>query len=409
MRCKIFTLLFLCFSISLFSQDWVQVSPVPDSFRSHHAFAFGIGDFGYMVAGNVPGGTSSAFFIYDPTMDEWTTLDDYPGPARGYGIGDVYNEKAYLGFGSDNNGDYLNDLWVFDPSDESWTQLSDCPCAPRTHPAFVAQGGFIYVGMGGSDNGNLNDWWAYDITNDSWEELPSFPSLPRHHPYQFAIGDYVYAGFGHGPLPDGGGFISKNWYRYDPATTIWMQVADHPIEGRVAGQQFSYNGKGYVLSGEGEDHRALDTGELWEYDPGADTWTELPPHPGWARWAPASFVVNGEVYIINGVTREPGGGSYFVTDVFKFNLNELVSGQTEPIEGNFTIYPNPATDHLVIEATNGQTIQKLDIFDSQGRHLKTVFGNSIQDNLDISTLPKGMHIIRITGTLGTYQQRVMKL
>ena len=30
----------------------------------------------------------------------------------------------------------------------------------------------------------------------------------------------------------------------------------------------------------------MPTGEMWEYDPDGDKWTELPAHPGKSRWAP---------------------------------------------------------------------------------------------------------------------------
>ena len=127
-----------------------------------------------------------------------------------------------------------------------------------------------------------------------WSQKDNFPSLPRHHPYQFGIGDYVYTGFGHG------NGIFNDWYRYDIAGETWTQVASLPAEGRVAGTQFSHNGMGFVLSGDGEDHQSMETGEFWAYDPVADTWLELPPHPEGSRWAPASFIIDGEAYIING-------------------------------------------------------------------------------------------------------------
>jgi len=63
----------------------------------------------------------------------------------------------------------------------------------------------------------------------------------------------------------------------------------------VAGTQFSYNGFGYVLSGDGDNHGSMNTGEFWAYDPVTDTWDELPPHPEGSRWAPASFIIDGEL------------------------------------------------------------------------------------------------------------------
>ena len=80
-------------------------------------------------------------------------------------------------------------------------------------------------------------------------------------------------GFGHG------NGIFNNWFRFDIAEETWTEVASLPAEARVAGTQFAYDGIGYVLSGDGEDHRSMETGEFWAYDPISDTWDERPPHP----------------------------------------------------------------------------------------------------------------------------------
>ena len=53
----------------------------------------------------------------------------------------------------------------------------------------------------------------------------------------------------------------------------------------MAGTQFAVNGKGYVLSGDGDNHGPLDYGEFWEYDPATDTWAELEPIPAGALGA----------------------------------------------------------------------------------------------------------------------------
>ena len=83
----------------------------------------------------------------------------------------------------------------------------------------------------------------------------------------------------------------------------------------MAGTQFSYEGIGYVLSGDGDDHRSMETGEFWAYDPIENAWSQGPPHPGGSRWAPASFIIDGEVYLINGTSFRR-----YVTDVYKYDL-----------------------------------------------------------------------------------------
>lgn len=295
------------------AQEWEQVSSFPDGFTSHHSFGFSFDGVGYLVSGGIPGnGYSASFYSYDPGADEWTRKTDFPGGARGFAIGEFYNGKAYFGFGASTTGN-LSDWWEYDPQTDAWTELASCDCSPRTHPAMVALNGKIYVGLGGN-GGNLDDWWEYDIDSDSWVEKTKFPAEPRHHPFQFTDGQYVYAGFGHGS-----GFISNQWYRYDQTNDSWTEVATLPGEGRVAGTQFSYNGKGYVLSGDGDNHSFMDTGEFWQYDSETDSWLQLPSHPGVSRWAPGSFIINDEVYLINGTTNLDG----YVEEIYKFSLANL--------------------------------------------------------------------------------------
>ncbi|MFT4533609.1 MAG: hypothetical protein ACJA1A_001551 [Saprospiraceae bacterium] len=308
----IFSLIFIYSSIFCFSQEWKPVASLPDDFNTDHSFAFAIDGKGYMVAGNVTSGPTASFYSYDPDADEWTKEEDFPGTARGFAIGEVWDGKAYFGFGFGNGGS-LDDFWEFDPTTDVWTQLASCDCDARTHPAMVALNGEIYLGLGGTSNGNSNDWWVYNIDSNEWEERERFPAEPRHHPFQFTDGEYVYVGFGHG-----GGFISNQWYRYNTLDDTWLEVQKLPAEGRVAGTQLSYNGVGLILSGDGDDHSNMETGEFWLYEPLFDMWTALTPHPGASRWAPASFILNDEVYLLNG---ERNG--FYYTDNYKFDLSIL--------------------------------------------------------------------------------------
>lgn len=304
--------------LTAFAQEW-RPATAPPNFITDHSFGFSIDGKGYLVAGNEEfTGPSAKFLQYDPATDTWAELDSFPGAARGYAIGDVWDRKAYFGFGISVDS-LLRDLWVFDPDSMKWTALASCPCDARTHPTLVANNGKIFVGLGAGNQGNMKDWWEYDIESDQWSQKTDFPDLKRHHPYQFAAGDYVYSGFGHGER------IFKEWYRYDPVTDSWDQMADLPAEGRVAGTQFSYNDKGYVLSGDGDDHLSMDEGEFWEYDPGLNTWRQLPSHPGKSRWAPASFIIDGVVYLFNGTAYFEGLGSFYQAEAYKFDLDSLGS------------------------------------------------------------------------------------
>ena len=305
----------LCCAIVFSSQaqSWTSVSPLPDGFVSNHSFGFALNDMGYLVGGETTSGYSNAFYQYDPASDAWTALPDFPGEPRGYTIGDTWNGEAWFGFGQSNSG-ALNDLWVYNPETETWTEKASCPCSARTHPAFIAEAGKVFVGLGGGPSGDTNDWWEYDIASDSWSEKPDFPASERHHPYQFGIDGDVFVGFGHHAAD-----IFNEWYKYEPATEVWTEMATLPAEGRVAGSQLAHNGMGYALSGDGDDHSSMETGELWQYDPEADAWNQWPSHPGMSRWAPASFIINDEMYLINGMSLDPGSFDYMETN-WKFAM-----------------------------------------------------------------------------------------
>lgn len=376
---KLVYIFFLSMSFQIQAQDWVQVSSLPEAFnQTHHSFAFSFDGIGYIVAGNSNSGERDDFYQYNPETDSWTELTPFPGVARGYAIGDTWDGKAYFGFGDDGTS-LLNDLWVFDPSDMSWTELAPCPCAERTHPTMIAHNGKIFVGLGGSSSGNLKDWWEYDIALNTWSQKDDLPSVPRHHPFQFGIGDYVYTGFGHG------NGIFNDLYRYDIAGETWTQVASLPAQGRVAGTQFSYNGLGYVLSGEGENHISMVTGEFWVYDPVTDTWEELPPHPAGSRWAPSSFIIDGEVYIINGTSF-----SAYVSEVYKYNLNS-VSSASEFTNTTINIYPNPVIDIINIDVP-GNLNYEANLYDLNGRLMISTTNKSA---IEIQTLAPGIYLLEI--------------
>ncbi len=378
-----FTLLLLLNLITLptivQAQDWVQVTSLPNAFNeTHHSFAFSVDDMGYIVAGNSNSGERDDFYQYDPVNDSWTELSPFPGAARGFAIGDTWDGKAYFGFGYDGTS-LLNDLWVFDSSNMSWTELGSCPCAPRTHPAMIAHNGKVFVGLGNNSSGNRNDWWEYDIALNTWSQKDDLPSLPRHHPYQFGIDDYVYTGFGHG------NDIFNDWFRYDIAGETWTQVATLPAEGRVAGTQFSYNGLGYVLSGDGDNHGSMENGEFWAYDPVSDSWEELPPHPEGSRWAPASFIIDGEVYIINGTSF-----SQYVTEIYKYNLDWDLSIH-ELTNSTIHIYPNPAIDIINIDVL-GNLKYDANLYDLNGRLISSTTNKSV---IEIQALALGIYLIEI--------------
>ena len=321
--------------ILLFSQSWVQHSIFP--FQGvHHPITFSYGQFGFVVAGS----NTDHVYKYDENNGNWSQLSDFPGGGRGYAYGVAVGDKAYIGFGSDPNGMYPTDWWEYNMISDIWTQKANFPNIGRNHPAMVNVGDKIFIGCGSNNTGNLGDWWEYDIPNDVWQQKIDLPANDRHHPFYFGIGNYAYVGFGHGSVigpgsnPNSNSNIYNDFYRYDPSNDSWLQLSDFPSESRVAGTQFAYNGKGYILSGDGDNHGPLSSGEFWEYETSNDSWLQLNSHPGDAIWAPGNFVIDCNVYFLLGQNNNTAPSTY-VGNIYQYKLSSDC-GCTDSIAENYS-------------------------------------------------------------------------
>ena len=132
---KLRNLTFFCcllFAMPLFSQGWQMLDTQPP-FLTHHTYGFGYEGKAFVIQGN----SGNPLWLFDPADNSWERIGDFPGPQRGFAVGDYWDGKYYYGFGNGSTG-ALNDLWVFDPEDQSFTELPSCPCVGRAHPAFIA-------------------------------------------------------------------------------------------------------------------------------------------------------------------------------------------------------------------------------------------------------------------------------
>ncbi|MEE3037013.1 MAG: M43 family zinc metalloprotease, partial [Bacteroidota bacterium] len=327
--------------------DFCELAPVGDNWQSlssysaesrHHPITFSSNRYGFVMAGNTASGTYlKDVHRYDSQTDSWEQLADFPGNPTGFGYGVSNGNKAYVGFGR-NSTSYNTDWWEYDINNDFWTQLASFPSDGRIHPAMVLVTNRVYMGMGNNSSGNLNDWWEYNIDTDEWIQHADFPHGARHHPFYFDIGDYAYVGFGHGNSINNNYNIHSDFYRYQHENDSWTEIAAFPAEGRVAGTQFSFNGKGYVLSGDGDNHSYMECGQFWKYNPEINNWTQLESHPGYSRWAPGSFVINCDVYFTSGYDRQT---TTLHNDLYSFSLSQNC-GCTDLSANNYD--PNATED-----------------------------------------------------------------
>jgi hypothetical protein len=78
-------------------------------------------------------------------------------------------------------------------------------------------------------------------------------------------------------------------------------------------------------------------------------------------------------------------------------LVPLTYGVEEHDKSMFTISPNPATDHVVLSAPEGFAMDlSVELYDLSGRLMKTVPMKGTSFRLDVSDMPAGVYMVKIS-------------
>jgi len=87
-------------------------------------------------------------------------------------------------------------------------------------------------------------------------------------------------------------------------------------------------------------------------------------------------------------------------------ISGLVSDNTEEkgLVSDLRIYPNPSTDKITIELKNGIELKSASLFDITGKKVKVSINNK---TLNISSLPRGIYVLKIVTTKGSTEQKVV--
>ena len=252
------------------------------------ATGFSIGSKGYIgtgctnESGCVPGtrGLKNDFWEYNPSANSWTRKADFKGEQRMFSVGFSIGGKGYIGTGLDREANItVNDLWEYDPATDSWTQKANVGGPPRHSSVGFSIGSKGYIGAGNDNTSYRKDFWEYDPVADAWTEKADFSGEARAFAAGFSIGNKGYIGTGNGT----GGETSflRDFYEYDPAADAWTRKADFGGTGRYYATGLSIDGKGYIGTGYSN---FVFTKDFWEYTPGENTGSCLPPPAGLVSW-----------------------------------------------------------------------------------------------------------------------------
>ena len=91
----------------------------------------------------------------------------------------------------------------------------------------------------------------------------------------------------------------NDFYKYDPASNTWQQIANFGGNLRSGSVSFSSNTHGYIGCGYDGTN---DKKDFWKYDPTSNTWTELFGFGGNKRRDGVTFRIENNVYMGTGVS-----------------------------------------------------------------------------------------------------------
>lgn len=385
-------ILFTVFSITAFGYEWEQKADFGGLAR-HRTTSLAIGNSVYFGLGHFNGAGPNILFEdwwqYDPSTNAWTQKANYLGGPMYHAAAFTIGELGYVGTGRDPSASLVKTFYSFDPVTNNWTQLQDFPGSGRRGGVGFTLDGFGYLGTGS----NTSDFYRYDPGSDTWNQVASLPTSGRISSVGFELNGYGYVGTGNA-------FGATNdFWRYDASTDQWQQMADVGPTPRQEATGFAVNGRGYILTG--DDYSSGNNfGDMWEYIPSSNTWTQLEDFPGNARRYMSCVTLGSVAYAGLGTN-----GTNF-KDFWKFDqLASVLERNLDNIQ--VTTFPNPTTDFVIFEfdGLENTSLEKIEvsIISMTGQILQTE--NLTADHLKIetSTFGKGTYIYNLT-----YKDLVLK-
>jgi len=208
------------------------------------------------------------------TVGNWVKRSAFDGNGRAGAVSFVIGNTAYVGTGFDGTIRY-NDFWAYNPTTDSWSQVALMGGTKRNSAAAFTANGNGYVTTGYDGINKLQDTWEYNPGSNTWTSKAPLPD-----PANSAVGSgarYGAVGFGIGSL----GYIcsgytgshTKDLWEFNPGTNTWAQKSSmNTSDKRRDAVAMVYNGEAYIVSG--TNNGSVVT-EMAKYTPSTDTWTKL--------------------------------------------------------------------------------------------------------------------------------------
>lgn len=203
-------------------------------------------------------------------------------------------------------GLFLSQLLVAGP----WYQKTDFSGDARHRSTAFAIGNAGYIGLGHINSGvdvEYEDFWRYDPASNSWSQIADYPEGKCYHAASFVVGNKAYVGTGR--LENG--TYTKHFYEYNPQLNTWLTIADFPGLARRGAVGFAIGNSGFV--GTGQSNSGY-TNDFYKYNPASNQWLTIPILPGPVRTSSVAFSIGNYGYIGTGDLNSGAGNDFFQFD-----------------------------------------------------------------------------------------------
>ena len=385
---RFLTAYFILLSFGASSQDlWIQRDSLNGPPRSNAA-AFEILDIGYVVSGYDGSNRKRSMVSYDPLQDDWDNEESLGGAT-----GDGLNRASAMGFSAygygfvcmgEGSSFIFSDCWLYDPYMETWTQMANFPGEARTQGISFSHGDLGFVGLGKASDFStfLNDLWSYDYVTNTWTQVADFPGSARVDAIGVSMGGKAYVGLGRDSTS-----FPNDVYEYFPGDDTWQQIADFPGTPRINATAFARFPQLFITTGDDGFNYLNDT---WEYNYFGDVWTQKTDFPGLGRAGCISISVDNRYFVGAGY-----GNGTFYDDFYEY---VFVFGVEDNINISVSTYPNPSNGSFILKVDEPIYDLDFELYDLQGRVInynqETLNKNSYQ--FEIESPIRGSYFLEIS-------------
>ncbi|MCC6369733.1 MAG: T9SS type A sorting domain-containing protein [Bacteroidia bacterium] len=373
------------------AQVWSRLPDFPGSKRDD-GVAVTVGNKAYFGTGLQEGWSATIdFFELDLATNTWTTIPDMPHTTERQYACAFAGQGCFYVFGGIGPTGALNNLYQYHIATRTWHLMSSKPGAGLMGVVCIPLGDRIIIAGGKTQtNGGINkEVWQYTISSDTWQQKNNLPFAGQWRASGAALHGFGYFLFG----IDSAGSFSKKFYRYNPNTDSWTNLADFPTpKGRAYAAMAGISDKLVVFGGYDSTNTYFN--DQWYYNDVLNIWTSDNSLPSFGRKGGMCVAAGERFYYSCGIDKtDTRLNQTWMTDV---PLSLAKSITTEDLK----IFPNPVTDALQIEMKSG-LCHRLEIKDVTGQLLlqRANLGESTM-MLDVSAFEPGVYFIDMYGDSG---------